>query len=82
MYVLEGAAPNGRLLLAPARAGGLQPPRSHPPGLATQQQATDIEFTDTMSGHNVWTQCLDTMSGHNVWTQCLDTMSGHNGWTQ
>ena len=32
-----------------------------PPGLATQQQATDIEFTDTM----------DTMSGHNgeMW-QC------------
>ena len=29
---------------------------------------------DTMSGHNVFTQCLDTMSLHNVRTQWLDTM--------
>ena len=53
-----------------------------PPWTCNPEQATDIEFTDTMSGHNVLIQCLDTMSGHNVLTQCVDTMCGHNVLTQ
>ena len=53
---LEGMAPYGCLLLLLLRAGGLQPPGgpfgpsgSHPPGLATQQQARDIDSTDLES---------------------------------